>query len=286
MHGLRRTGLSHSARRMRSQPVAQVRPDRPRSGPPMTVRVRKAALLGAIPPFLLKTDDNPEGVDDKDFADIEAAIVNRPLCLLRELLEQLLQRRRPRGHPNQRPGLAGEVQCRGRLFTTRHLRVRRHLADRLPPGPRQDRRPGARPPRHRGSHPSFEATSARLPTLIADCTLVPVGRGPHAIAWAYPEEVNEALFNLSSTRRDSRPICPTLRQPASFADHVEKSQAGMDDSWSARTPLAEWTRRSPRRLGLEKGPVSQDGRTQIRYHRTYVRLRGGAQRCSAGSGQP
>ena len=38
-------------------------------------RARKAALLGTIPPFLLKSDDNPEGVDGKVFADIEAAIV-------------------------------------------------------------------------------------------------------------------------------------------------------------------------------------------------------------------
>src|ERR1700716_3380168 len=38
-------------------------------------RVRKAALLGAIPPFLLKTDDNPEGVDRSVFEGIEAAIV-------------------------------------------------------------------------------------------------------------------------------------------------------------------------------------------------------------------
>jgi len=28
-----------------------------------SARVRKAVLFGAIPPFLLKTDDNPEGVD-------------------------------------------------------------------------------------------------------------------------------------------------------------------------------------------------------------------------------
>ena len=38
-------------------------------------RVRKAALLGAIPPFLLKTDDNPEGVDGEVFKGIQAAIV-------------------------------------------------------------------------------------------------------------------------------------------------------------------------------------------------------------------
>src|SRR6201997_4806387 len=40
-----------------------------------SARVRKAALLGTIPPFVLKCDDNPEGVDGKIFADIEAAIV-------------------------------------------------------------------------------------------------------------------------------------------------------------------------------------------------------------------
>src|SRR5882762_11040329 len=38
-------------------------------------RVRKAALFGAIPPFLLKTDDNPEGVDGQVFEGIQAAIV-------------------------------------------------------------------------------------------------------------------------------------------------------------------------------------------------------------------
>ena len=37
--------------------------------------MRKAALLGAIPPFLLKTDDNPEGVDGQVFEGIKAAIV-------------------------------------------------------------------------------------------------------------------------------------------------------------------------------------------------------------------
>src|SRR5712664_3614838 len=30
-------------------------------------RVRKAALFGSIPPFVLKTDDNPEGVEGKVF---------------------------------------------------------------------------------------------------------------------------------------------------------------------------------------------------------------------------
>ena len=40
-----------------------------------SARVRKAALLGAIPPFLLKTNDNPEGVDEAVFDAIKVAVV-------------------------------------------------------------------------------------------------------------------------------------------------------------------------------------------------------------------
>src|SRR6476469_202187 len=42
-------------------------------------RVGKAVLMAAVPPFLLKTDDNPEGVDGSIFEGIKAAIVeDRP----------------------------------------------------------------------------------------------------------------------------------------------------------------------------------------------------------------
>ena len=37
--------------------------------------VRKAALFGVIPPFLLQTDDNPQGVPGEVFEGIKAAIV-------------------------------------------------------------------------------------------------------------------------------------------------------------------------------------------------------------------
>src|SRR6202012_1759348 len=40
-----------------------------------STRVSQAVLLGSIPPFFLKADDNAEGVEDKVFADIEAAII-------------------------------------------------------------------------------------------------------------------------------------------------------------------------------------------------------------------
>lgn len=39
-----------------------------------SARVAKAVMVGVIPPFLLKTEDNPEGVDGQVFGDIKAAI--------------------------------------------------------------------------------------------------------------------------------------------------------------------------------------------------------------------
>jgi non-heme chloroperoxidase len=44
-----------------------------------SARVRKAVLMGAVPPYLLRTDDNPEGVDGGVFEGIKAAVVaDRP----------------------------------------------------------------------------------------------------------------------------------------------------------------------------------------------------------------
>src|SRR5450631_565957 len=44
-----------------------------------STRVAKAVLMGAIPPCLLKTSDNPEGVDGSVFDDIKTAVIaDRP----------------------------------------------------------------------------------------------------------------------------------------------------------------------------------------------------------------
>ena len=47
-----------------------------------TARVHKAVLVSAVTPYLLKTDDNPDGVDAKIFAEIEQNILkDRPAFL-------------------------------------------------------------------------------------------------------------------------------------------------------------------------------------------------------------
>src|SRR5207302_1671855 len=49
-------------------------------------RVRKAALLGTIPPFLLKSADNPEGVDGQVFEGIKAAIAKDRYAFFEDFL--------------------------------------------------------------------------------------------------------------------------------------------------------------------------------------------------------
>ena len=69
-----------------------------------SARVRKAALLGAIPPFLLQTDDNPDGVPG-GLRGHQGRDPRRPVRLLQGLPRQLLQRRRARRHKGQRQAL-------------------------------------------------------------------------------------------------------------------------------------------------------------------------------------
>jgi non-heme chloroperoxidase len=157
-------------------------------------RVGKAALLGTIPPFVLKTDDNPEGVDGKVFADIEAAIVADRYAFFEGFLNNFynvdvlggtrISDRAWRASFNVAAGSSPHATyaCVDTWLTDFRadlpkidvpVLVLHGTEDRILP---------------------FEVTAARLPALIADCTLVPVEGGPHNIVWTYPQEVNAALL--------------------------------------------------------------------------------------------
>ncbi|GAA4576823.1 alpha/beta fold hydrolase [Planotetraspora kaengkrachanensis] len=159
-----------------------------------TARVKKAALLGAIPPFLLKTDDNPEGVDGAVFEGIQKAIVADRFAYLKDFLDNFynvdvlggtrISDQAWQGSFNVAAGASAYATyaCVGSWLTDFRddlpkfdvpTLVVHGDADRILP---------------------FEATAARLPGLIKDLRFVKVEGGPHNIAWTHPEEVNEALL--------------------------------------------------------------------------------------------
>jgi non-heme chloroperoxidase len=159
-------------------------------------RVRRAALLGTIPPFALKTDDNPEGVDGKVFADIKAAIVNDRYAFFEGFFNNFYNTDVLGGtRISDRAWQASFNVAVGSSPFASYACVDTWLTDFRADLPKIDVPVLVMHGTEDRILP-FESTAGRLPSLIADCTLVPVEGGPHNIGWTFPEEVNSALLKF------------------------------------------------------------------------------------------
>jgi len=161
-----------------------------------SARVRKAALLGVIPPFLLKTDDNPAGVDGQVFEDIKAAIVKDRYAYFKDFFDNFYNVDVLGGSRiSEQAWQASFNTAAGSSPYATYACVDTWLTD------------------FRGDLPKIDvptlvvhgtedrilpisATAERLPGLIADMRLVTVEGGPHNIGWTHPDEVNKALLEF------------------------------------------------------------------------------------------
>src|ERR1035438_8280496 len=158
--------------------------------------VSKAVFISSVPPFLLKTPDNPEGVDGSVFDGIQKAIVadryeffreffknfyNADLLLGKRVSEQTIQ-----ASWNVAAG-ASATACLA-CVPTWYEDFRQDLtrvdvptlviqgdADRIVP---------------------ISASGLRTAKLIKDARLLVVKDGPHCITWTHAEEVNRELVNF------------------------------------------------------------------------------------------
>jgi len=161
-----------------------------------SARVSKAVLFGAIPPFLLKTDDNPEGVDGQVFEGIKSAIVKDRYAYFKEFLDNFynVDKLMPERISQQAWDASFNVAAAASPHATYAcvdtwltdfredlqkidvpILVVHGTEDRILP---------------------FEATAKRLPALVPGLTLVPVQGGPHNVGWTFPEVVNPALLEF------------------------------------------------------------------------------------------
>jgi non-heme chloroperoxidase len=153
-------------------------------------RVEKAAMFGAIPPFLLKTDDNPEGVDGSVFEGIKEAVRKDRYAYFKDFLDNFynVDKLRPERISEQAWQASFNVACMGSAVSSLvcvdnwledfrddvakidvPVLVAHGTEDRILP---------------------FESTAARLPDLIDQVKVVPVEGGPHNIGWTHPEVLN------------------------------------------------------------------------------------------------
>ncbi|GAC1370448.1 MAG: bromoperoxidase [Aquirhabdus sp.] len=159
-------------------------------------RISKAVFIGAIPPFLLKTADNPEGVDGNVFEGIKQGLVADRPAFLAEFLknfynfdvlggskisEQLIQY-------SWNIAVAASPKATLDCVTAWGTDFRQDLAkidvptlvihgdaDRIVP---------------------LDVTAARIKAFVKNAQLVVVEGGPHGLIWTHAEQVNSALLRF------------------------------------------------------------------------------------------
>lgn len=159
-------------------------------------RIGKAALLAPIPPFLLKTDDNPEGVDQSVFDGIMAAIVADRPSYLKAFLDNFYNVDKLGGTriSEQAWQLSWNVGAAASAIATLAC-VPTWLTDFRDDLPKFDV-PTLVVQGDEDRILPIDATGRRLPALIKDVRLVEVAGGPHNIGWTHADEVNQALLEF------------------------------------------------------------------------------------------
>jgi non-heme chloroperoxidase len=159
-------------------------------------RVAKAAMFGPIPPYLLKTDDNPEGVPGKVFEDIKQAIRDDRFAYLTTFLDNFYNVDVYRGtRISEEAWRASWVVAAGASATGTLRCVDAWLSDFRADLPKIDV-PLLVVQGTEDRILPIDNTGRRLPTLIEGLRYVEVEGGPHNIGWTHPEILNAALLDF------------------------------------------------------------------------------------------
>src|SRR5258708_26353148 len=170
-----------------------------------SARVRKAVLLGAIPPYLLEADDNPEGVPQDVFEGIKSAIVADRYAYFKDFLDNFYNVDKLGGTriSDQAWQASFNVAAGASPYAT-YACVDTWLTDFRNDLPKIDV-PTLVVHGTEDRILPYDATAKRRPGLIADLKLVTVEGGPHNIGWTHPDDVNGALLEfLAGDQRDGR----------------------------------------------------------------------------------
>jgi non-heme chloroperoxidase len=168
--------------------------------------VSKAVFISSVPPFLLKTRDNPEGVDGSVFEGIQKAIIADRYTFFTEFFKNfyntdVFMGKRVSEHVVHASwNLAAGASATASLacVPTWHEDFRDDLtrvdvptlvihgdADRIVP---------------------FTAAGMRTAKLIKGARLVTVKEGPHCITWTHAEQVNSALLEFLGKGKETAQV--------------------------------------------------------------------------------
>lgn len=159
-------------------------------------RVSKAALLAPIPPFLLKTPNNPAGVDRSVFDGFKERIVSDRPAYMKAFLDDFYNVDVPGSkrvseqawqlsfNVAVRASAKGTLDCVDAWLTDFRADMPRIDVPTLVVQGTEDR------------ILPIDSTGRRLPVLIEDVRYAEVEGGPHNILWTHSEDVNRALLGF------------------------------------------------------------------------------------------
>src|SRR5205814_9713453 len=158
--------------------------------------VSKAVIIGGVPPYLLKTADNPEGVNGAVFESIQKAVAADRYAFFTEFFKNFYNTDELLGklvseqaiQANWNVAATASPTASLACVPTWHEDFRNDVAridvptlvihgdsDRIVP---------------------FSAAGQRTAKLISGAELVVIKDGPHNVAWTHADEVNRALLNF------------------------------------------------------------------------------------------
>ena len=162
--------------------------------------VTQAVIISGVAPFLLKTADNPEGVDGSVFAGIEKAVAADRYAFFTAFFkdfyntDQLLGKRVSEDAVRASWNVAASASATASLacVPTWHEDFRQDVSridvptlvihgdsDRIVP---------------------FSAAGERTAKLVKGARLVVIKDGPHCISWTHADEVNHELVNFLAAK--------------------------------------------------------------------------------------
>ena len=159
-------------------------------------RVRAAVLVAPLLPFLLKTDDSPEGISRSVFDGIAARIAADRPAAMKDFMDRsynvdLLGGGRVSDQAWQNSfyvAISASAHAAMSCVTTCLEDFRGDLARiKIPVLVIQGDQDRVLP---------YEATGKRIPALLKNTRSAVIAGGPHAVIWTHADEVNQALLHF------------------------------------------------------------------------------------------
>ena len=168
--------------------------------------VSKAVIIGGVPPFLLITPDNPEGIDGGVFEDIKQAVSADRYAFFTEFFKNFYNTDKLLGKRISEPAIQASWNIAAGASATAslacvpawHEDFRQDVAridvptlvihgdsDRIVP---------------------LSASGNRTAKLIKGARLVVVKDGPHCVPWTHAQEVNTELLNFLGQKQARREV--------------------------------------------------------------------------------